>query len=492
MPRERRRYALVDDHGAFAVGVENGDRDVSRAIGLRGVGETHLVVAGLRNHRHERDGATAFVLVVVGQVAGAEIRLHGRRAAPAADDLRLLVVEDDAGERCECDRLTGGGRTGGLAQPGNLFFERGNLGLLRSELELHRRIRRQRGIHPLRDVISVVVQRMRAAENPGERVIVARRHGIEFVIMAARAANRHPEKGLAERVELLVHDVHAERVFILLLIVGRAQREKRRRGNLAGLFIGRRGGQEIAGELLADKLVEGQVAVKRVHHIVAVAPRVLEHQGAPAATRFRKARHIEPVPAPALAELRRGQHCIHYDRERLGRGPRITHKRLERLRRRRQSGQVERRAAQERCAVGIAGGLEAFSRPGRSDKTVDRGAGPVVRRRWDHWFHRRHEGPEFFPFLDRETDLFRFRIRRAGRLRSEGGRRSFGRGRAAFHPLFKERNFFTRQLGLGRHRLEIESRVAHRLNQRTLLDVTRHDRRAGIAAHPPTFRMIKA
>ena len=418
MPRERRRCALVHDHGALTVGVENGDRDVGRAIGLRGVGETHLVVAGLRNHRHKRDGATAFILVVVGQVAGAEIRLHGRRAAPAADDLRLLVVEDDAGERCECDRLTGGGRTGGLAQPGNLFFERGNLGLMRSELELHRRIRRQRGIHPLRDVVGVVVQRMRAAENPGERVIVARRHGIEFVIVAARAADRHPEKRLAERVELLVHDVHAERVFVLLLIVGRAQREKRRRGDLAGLFIGRRGGQEVAGELLADELVEGQVAVKRVHHVVAVAPRVLEHQGAAATTRLRKARHIEPVPAPALAELRRGQHRIHHHRERLGRGPRITHKRLERLRRRRQSGQIERRPPQQRHAVGIASGLQAFRRPGRGDKTVDVGAGPVVRRRWDRWFHRRHEGPEFFPFLDREADLFRFRIRRACRIRS--------------------------------------------------------------------------
>ena len=289
---------------------------------------------------------------------------------------------------------------------------------MRSELELHRRIRRQRGIHPLRDVVGVVVQRMRAAENPGERVIVARRHGIEFVIVAARAADRHPEKRLAERVELLVHDVHAERVFVLLLIVGRAQREKRRRGDLAGLFIGRRGGQEVAGELLADELVEGQVAVKRVHHIVAVAPRVLEHQGPPAATRFRKARHIEPVPAPALAELRRGQHRIHHHRERLGRGPRITHKRLERLRRRRQSGQIERRPPQQRHAVGIASGLQAFRRPGRGDKTVDVGAGPVVRRRWDRWFHRRHEGPEFFPFLDREADLFRFRIRRACRIRS--------------------------------------------------------------------------
>ena len=418
MPRERRRCALVDDHGALAVGVENGDRDVGRAIGLRGVGETHLVVASLRNHRCKRDGATALILIVVGQVAGTEIRFHGLRVAPAADDLRLLVVEHDAGERCECDRLTGGGRTGGLAQPGNLFFERGNLGLMRSELELHRRIRRQRGIHPLRDVVGVVVQRMRAAENPGERVVVARRHGIEFVIVAARAANRHPEKRLAERVELLVHNVHAERVFVLLLIVGRAQREKRRRGDLAALFVGRRGGQEIAGELLADKLVEGQVAVERVHHIVAVAPRVLEHQGAAAATRFRKARHIEPVPAPALAELRRGQHRIHRHRERLGRGPRIAHKRLERLGRRRQSGQIERRPPQQHRAVGIAGGLEAFRRPGRGDKTVDVGAGPVVRRRWDRWFHRRHEGPEFFPFLDREADLFRFRIRRACRIRS--------------------------------------------------------------------------
>ena len=68
-------------------------------------------------------------------------------------------------------------------------------------------------------------------------------------------------------------------------------------------------GQQVAGDLLDDELVEGLVAVERLHDPVAIFPdgaRLIEG----VAVGIGVARQVEPVPAPALAVVRRGEQPI--------------------------------------------------------------------------------------------------------------------------------------------------------------------------------------
>ena len=83
---------------------------------------------------------------------------------------------------------------------------------------------------------------------------------------------------------------------------------------------GRRGGQQVAGDLLRDEPVERHVGVHRVDHVVAVLPGVRVGDVPRRAGRLGIAGHVEPVPAPALAELRRGEQAIDDAREGVRRG----------------------------------------------------------------------------------------------------------------------------------------------------------------------------
>ena len=68
-------------------------------------------------------------------------------------------------------------------------------------------------------------------------------------------------------------------------------------------------GEEIAGELLGDKLIEGAVFVVCLDHVVAVAP-----DGSlgidTIAVGIRVAGKIEPMPAPTFAEMGRREKLI--------------------------------------------------------------------------------------------------------------------------------------------------------------------------------------
>ena len=88
-------------------------------------------------------------------------------------------------------------------------------------------------------------------------------------------------------------------------------------------------GQLVAGELLGQEAVEGQVGVEGADDLVAVAPLVLaELDGGGvvvAADDIDVAGGVEPVPAPALAEVRRGQQPV--DQPLVGVGPRVGEER---------------------------------------------------------------------------------------------------------------------------------------------------------------------
>ena len=77
------------------------------------------------------------------------------------------------------------------------------------------------------------------------------------------------------------------------------------------------GGQQVAGELLADELVVGQVAVEGVDHPVAVAVHLRDRVVGVVAGGVGVADDVEPVPAPALAVGRRGEQPVDDLRERV-------------------------------------------------------------------------------------------------------------------------------------------------------------------------------
>ena len=91
-----------------------------------------------------------------------------------------------------------------------------------------------------------------------QAVVVALRDRVELVVVAAGAAERQPEDRLAERVELLVGDVH---LHLLLVRLGQQLRpEDQEAGRGQPVRVVGRVRQQVAGDLLAEELVVRLVA----------------------------------------------------------------------------------------------------------------------------------------------------------------------------------------------------------------------------------------
>ena len=160
---------------------------------------------------------------------------------------------------------------------------------------------------------------------------------------------------------------------VLLFEVRVAEHQVGRGDDLPGAVGGRGGRQQVAGELLRDEAVERQVAVEGIDDVVAVAPGVREDQPAQGDA-LGEAGHVEPVPAPALAERRRGEQPVHDFRVRGGR--RVGGERGDGLGRRRQAGQVEVDAPQQRLRGGVRGRRALRRLQTGQDEAVERVAGP--------------------------------------------------------------------------------------------------------------------
>ena len=116
-------------------------------------------------------------------------------------------------------------------------------------------------------------------------------------------------------------------------------------------------GQEIAGELPGDEVVDAQVAVERRDHPVAPRPH-LAHAVVLVAVRVGVARDVEPVGGHALAVGRRRQQAI--DDALVGVGGAVGEERVDLGRRRRQPGQIEGHAPQPGLARRLGRRLPAL------------------------------------------------------------------------------------------------------------------------------------
>ena len=99
---ELQALEIVSDHlDAFqflTIGMQDGDGGILGAVGAGIEGHTHFVAAGLRKFWREGDGFLAFAIIVVTDVASADVRRVTGGVFPHADLLRDTVIDDDAGQ----------------------------------------------------------------------------------------------------------------------------------------------------------------------------------------------------------------------------------------------------------------------------------------------------------------------------------------------------------------------------------------------------------
>src|SRR5262249_26441223 len=98
----------------------------------------------------------------------------------------------------------------------------------------------------------------------------------------------------------------------------------------------------IAGDLLENELIVGLVAIERVDDVIPVSPGVEAVVVVLPAVGLAEANHVQPVTAPALPVIRRGQQPVY----------RMLVKFPEIFRLRRQTDQVEAQPAQQRNRIG--------------------------------------------------------------------------------------------------------------------------------------------
>ena len=149
------------------------------------------------------------------------------------------------------------------------------------------------------------IQRPRATEDTGQRVVVALWHWVELMIVAASAAHGHAQDRPPEGVELVVDDVHLQLQLVLVNQGPRPNGQKPGGDDLLAALGIALGFQDIAGNLFTDEPVVRFVPVERVDHVVAIPPSVLRGNPPSEPQSVRIARQVEPVPTPSLPERRR-------------------------------------------------------------------------------------------------------------------------------------------------------------------------------------------
>ena len=143
-------------------------------------------------------------------------------------------------------------------------------------------------------------------EEREEPVVILLGEGIVFVIVAAGAFHREPEKSTGRRVNPVGVVLHAELFIHAAAFVRLAMQAVEGRGDL---LIARGVGQQVAGDLFDDEVVEADVSVEGIDDPIPPRPEVIEAIRL-IAVRVGVARDIEPFDGHALAVSRRGQQSI--------------------------------------------------------------------------------------------------------------------------------------------------------------------------------------
>jgi hypothetical protein len=221
-----------------------------------------------------------------------------------------------------------------------------------------------------------------------QAVVVVLRDGVVLVVVAARALEREPEESRAEGVHAVGHVLDAVFLLDAATLVGLAVQAVEGRGQA---LVARGAGQQVAGELGAQEAVVGQVFVERADQPVAPGPDGALGVGL-VAVGVGVARQVEPGGGHALAEARVGEQAL--DEALVGVAGALGEEEVDLCARRRQAGQVERDAPDQRLALGLRARRQALGLQARQHEAVDRVPAPgLVAQRGQARAARRHEGP---------------------------------------------------------------------------------------------------
>ena len=219
-----------------------------------------------------------------------------------------------------------------------------------------------------------------AEKNPGEGVVVVGRNRIELVVVAAGAGQGEAEERSADDVDLIVDAVGDHPLLVNIPRHEVGDREEPGRHESVGIDPGRIIWlEEIAGDLLAEEVGVGKIAVEGVDHPVAVAPGLAKIALGGQLNEIAGigiADDVEPVPPPALAIPRRGQQPLDHGLKGLGRL--IGEKGCHLLGGRREADQIKRRPAEERAFVGRLARAQARCLEAGEDEAVDRTMWPSL------------------------------------------------------------------------------------------------------------------
>ena len=323
-------------------------------------------------------------------------------------------------------------------------------------------------------------------EDAVQRVVVLDRDRIELVIVTARAGDGQAEEGLGRRVDALVDGV-------MDIVEALADGDEAEGGEAR--IVGRDVRDAVRGELLDHELVVRLVLVHRVDDVIAVSPgvgvAVVAEEAVTLvdlqATRVGVTGGVEPVTGPAFAVVRRGEEEVDLlDVDGFEVAGRTAGARGERVGERgviagldegvdlfgggREAEEIVVDATEESLRTRGRIGLQALFFELGQDEGVDRILGPSL------VLHFRHG--EFLDGLVRP--MFASLAGESGQL----GGTAAGHRSTHLDPLFKESDFFVRQLAaglLGRHR-ELGIRILDGLDEERLLKVAGHDGGSFVAA----------
>ena len=142
-------------------------------------------------------------------------------------------------------------------------------------------------------------------QKAGQRVVVLLRQGVELVVVAAGAADGQRQERLAHHIQAVVHAIR----LVLADIHGRVhfltqEPEARAQDRFVFVVWPQPRGDQVSGQMLADKLVIGDIRIQCANHVVPVLPGVGDRRIEFVAARLGVSDQIQPVPRPPLAKVR--------------------------------------------------------------------------------------------------------------------------------------------------------------------------------------------
>ncbi len=184
-------------------------------------------------------------------------------------------------------------------------------------------------------------------------VVILLRDRVELVVVALRAMDRQPHEradGVRDKVVAVevASDFTVDFRFGYLDVSDEVPRTGRKEPECFD-SVHRARVQHVARDLFGDEPAVGLVRVQRADDVIAVGPRIRARLVLVVAVRFAKVDHVEPVPRPALAVLRRREQLINERLESLR--VLVTNERFDFLWCGRQPDQVEVQPTDQRAPV---------------------------------------------------------------------------------------------------------------------------------------------